>query len=278
MKTAFAILKIIRPVNFLITFVAVYIGGIIAWNELVINKEIFLAALSAALIAAGGNIINDVFDVKIDRISHPKRPLPSGKMSINQAVFFYLIFSAVGIFLSEEINVITFMVAIFAFVLLFFYSCCIKKIPLLGNFIIGVMTGLAFIYGGVAVHKISYTLFPALFALLANFAREILKDIEDIEGDEAVGVATYPILFGIDSAVIMAKITVAFLFVATLIAYFLNFYSKTYLFLILFVDLALAYFLFALSEEPSKHELKKMSALLKAVMVVGLIAVWIGVK
>ncbi len=278
MKTAFTILKIVRPVNFLITFVAVYIAGIIAVNGIVINEEIFLASLSAAIIAAGGNIINDVFDVNVDKISHPKRPLPSGEMSIYQAVFLYLVFSSIGILLAEKINALTFVVAILAVIALFFYSCCIKKIPLVGNFLVGVMTGLAFIYGGLAVYKIYYTLFPALFALLANFAREILKDIEDIEGDKSAGVITYPILYGADSAVLMAKAAVSLLVVFTLVAYFSDVYSKYYLFLILLDDLALVYFLFALVNEPSKHELEKMSALLKVVMVVGLIAVGIGAK
>ena len=276
MRALASILKIIRPVNFVITFAAVYIAGLLALNQLTVNNFILLASFSAAFIAAGGNIINDIFDIEIDKTSHPERPLPSGKISVPFAIVLYLLFTILGVYFSYIINNLTFGVAVFAVALLFFYSCCIKKLPLINNFTVASMTGLAFIYGGLAVQKIEITIMPALFALLANLSRELLKDIEDIEGDTAAGVNTFPALFGVDSAVQTAKLSSAMLIVLTVIAYFTEGYSVVYLPAIALVDLGLVYFLIALKNNPGKKEVKKFSALLKIIMVLGLVAVWLG--
>ena len=71
-----------------------------------------------------------------------------------------------------------------------------KRIILLGNFIVAFLTGLAFIYGGIAVNNFKYAVIPAIFAFLINFIREIVKDMEDIEGDKSAGIFSFPYLYG----------------------------------------------------------------------------------
>ncbi len=278
MRKLRGVFKIIRPLNFLITFIAVWIAGTIASKGIALSGKIFLAGFSAALIAASGNIVNDLFDVEIDKISHPERPLVKGELEKHEAAILYNLVLFGGLFLTKYINVLASTIAIASAILLFLYSCCIKKMPLIGNFLVATMTGLAFIYGGVAVGKIKFALFPALFALLANFSREILKDVQDIEGDKKAGIKTFPVVSGIPASVFVSKLSAAVLIVTTLVAYFCGFYTVTYLAIVVFVDIALLYFLFVLKAKPSKREIKKMSALLKAAMVVGLVAVWVGAK
>ncbi|HEY6625870.1 MAG TPA: UbiA family prenyltransferase, partial [Ignavibacteriaceae bacterium] len=89
-----AIVKIVRPLNFLITFISVIVAAVICLPGYGIELNVFLAALSASLVMASGNIINDIYDIDIDRVNKPSRPLPSGKISIKEAYILYFVFIA----------------------------------------------------------------------------------------------------------------------------------------------------------------------------------------
>ncbi|MCW9094558.1 MAG: UbiA family prenyltransferase, partial [Ignavibacteriaceae bacterium] len=85
-----AILKITRPVNIIITFVSVIVAAVICLPDKLPGMNVLLAAVSAALTAASGNVLNDIIDIDIDKINRPNRPLPSGKINITEA---YLLIS-----------------------------------------------------------------------------------------------------------------------------------------------------------------------------------------
>jgi len=71
------------------------------------------------------------------------------------------------------------------------------------NVLIGSMTGMAFIYGGVVVGRIEHAVVPAIFAFLVNLARELLKDVEDMEGDRRENAVTLPVKYGVTTALIL---------------------------------------------------------------------------
>ena len=75
------------------------------------------------------------------------------------------------------------LIVVLSIALLYFYSARLKRTVLIGNLVIGLMTGMAFIYGGVVVGRMERAVVPAIFAFLVNLARELLKDVEDMEGD-----------------------------------------------------------------------------------------------
>ena len=88
-------------------------------NNIIIFNT-FLAGISASLIAAAGYVINDYFDIKIDKINRPERPLASGEISVKSAIIYYSIFSIIGLSLSVLISYTAFFIALLTVILLFY--------------------------------------------------------------------------------------------------------------------------------------------------------------
>jgi len=110
------------------------------------------------------------------------------------------------------------MIVLFSIVLLFLYSKYLKRIPLLGNVTVAFLTGLVFIFGGVVVSNPGAAIVPAVFAFLINLIRELVKDMEDIEGDKIAGVITFPIKYSLKKTSILILIIGLLLIVIALFA------------------------------------------------------------
>jgi len=273
-----AIVKIVRPLNFLITFISVIVAAVICLPGHSIELNVFLAALSASLVMASGNIINDIYDIDIDRVNKPSRPLPSGKISIKEAYILYFVFIAASVFISSLLNEKAIAIVLVSILLLFLYSKYLKRIPLVGNITVAILTGLVFIFGGVVVENLAAAIVPAVFAFLINLIREIVKDMEDVEGDKKAGVITFPIKFGsLKSKLFISLITIS-LILYTFYPFITQLYKIEYFIIVMvIVNPLLVYCLKILFEDESVKNLKKISNLLKLSMVFGLIAIYIGV-
>lgn len=277
MKLITAYFTITRPLNFLISFFSIIVIGFICIDGDYSLIEIILAGISGAFTGSAGNIINDIFDIEIDRINRPNRPLPSGLISIKKAKVIYFFFLFASLLLSLFINYTALIIVIFANVVVFVYSFRFKKIPLLGNFVVAFITGLAFIYGGVAVNNWIDALFPALFAFLINFIREIVKDIEDIEGDTMKQVFTFPARYGNNSSLKLINLLTLSLIIAVIIPYLTGYYNQIFIIsLLISVIPLLFYFIYSLNKDLSKKNLGRMSFILKLNMIFGLIAIYLG--
>lgn len=208
-------LKLARTGNVIIAFLSVEVSGILCGLNVAHSWEIFAAAIAASLVTAGGNAINDLFDIDIDRINRPDRPLASGKLSKRQVIIFYVATTLSGLIVSAAINAWTFLIALAAGILVFFYSYKFKRTIFLGNLVVALVTGLAFVYGGAAVKDIRDVYPAAVFAFLTNLIREIIKDAEDVKGDKEIGVRTIATHFGTrTSSWISIALTFILLFVA----------------------------------------------------------------
>ena len=208
-------LKLARIGNVILAFLSVEVAGILCGLDIARNWHIFAAALAASLITAGGNAINDLFDIDIDRINRPKRPLVSGKLSKRQATIFYIVTTLIGLIISAAVNIWTLLIALAAGGLVFAYSFKFKRMIFLSNFVVALVTGLAFLYGGAAVGDIRDVYPAALFAFLANLIREIIKDAEDVRGDGEIGVRTIATRYGTrTSAWLSIALTIILLFAA----------------------------------------------------------------
>jgi len=199
-KKLTSILKITRPINVIITFISVIIAAAICFPDKIPALNVLLAAFSAALTAASGNIINDIFDIEIDKINRPLRPLPSGKITSREAYILIAVIILGSFIISFLVSYSAFIVVIVSHLLLFLYSKYLNRIPLLGNITVAFLTGLVFIFGGVVVRNPSVAIIPAVFAFLINFIREIVKDMQDVEGDKKSSVNTFPIQFGFNKS------------------------------------------------------------------------------
>ena len=277
MKKISAYINIVRPLNFLITFFTVIIAAALSYQGGYSSGKVFLAAITASLTMSAGNIINDIYDLNGDKVNHPLRPLPSGIISLKAALVYYFILLAASLFLSLYISNLNFAVNLIAVLLLYLYSYKLKRITLGGNLTVSLLTGLTFIYGGIAVNNIYNSIIPALFAFLINLIREIVKDMEDAEGDMREGIISFPSKYGVKTAknTIIALGTLLMLF--SLFPYINGNYGSYYIAVIIILVIpVLIYFLISLLKDDSHKNMKKLSFILKLDMVFGLIALYIG--
>ncbi len=124
---------IVRPLNVIITFFVIIVAAIISIDGNYLKIDILLAAITGGLTAASGNIINDFYDIEIDKINRPERPLPSNKISIKAALNYYLTLLFLAVVISFEINFEAFIIVIITQTILFLYSFKLKHIVLIGN-------------------------------------------------------------------------------------------------------------------------------------------------
>ena len=244
MKKIFGFTEIIRPINFLITLISILVAGIICNSNSFDFAKIIFAAIAGAFVGSAGNVINDYFDIEIDLINKPNRPLPAGKITKREALIFYLFLNVMAIILAMKINIIAITIVVISIVSIFFYSFHLKKIPLIGNLVVSFFTGLAFVFGGAAVNGVGNSIFPAFFAFLINLIREIVKDMEDVEGDLKLGVITFPAKYGFKKAMNLILVITIILILSTMIPFFTKYYSIEYfIVVILGVNVLLVYFL-----------------------------------
>ncbi len=271
------ILKIIRPTNVAITFFTVIVAGFICSGNKRVTFGVLFASFAAAAIAASANIINDYFDIEIDKINRPERILASRKMSPQTALIFYFFFVTAGTALSLLVNITALFIILGSVVLTFYYSYQLKQIPLLGNIVVAFFTGMAFLFGGVAMGKSEPVVFPFIFAFTVNLMREIVKDMEDAEGDAKVGVITFPVKFGFENAKTLLYVFGLFLLIAMLIPFLLKIYTAKYL-LVITVGVVpmLIYSMYILHREHDKKSFGRVSSLLKWQMIIGLFAILFG--
>lgn len=183
-------LTLMRPLNGLMSVIAVFIGGLIILGPGALTFfHLYLAMLAAFLIAGGGFAINDYVDIEADKINKPKRPLPSGRIQPWKALLFSLALFIIGIILAGFINYIALAIAIINSLVLIFYSLSLQNKILIGNIAVSYSVGSTFLFGGAATASslsgLALTGLLLLLAFFANLAREIVKDMEDIEGDRA---------------------------------------------------------------------------------------------
>ena len=276
MQTLFAYFRLIRPLNLAITLIGVALGGVLAAGFSVLapnpDDELMLAALAAVLIAAGGNAINDLYDEEIDRLNRPYRPLPSGRVSRAGVRIVWLSFTAIGVGLSTLISVPHLLMAVVAAVILYFYSSMLKATAFVGNFAVSILVALALVFGGWAVDAPGATLVGAAFAFLTTFARECVKDIEDLHGDTRGGVRTAAGTYGVAATRRGAAAALLTTILLTPVPFLLLQYSPLYLLLVLVADVLLLRAIWLLPRQP--EEAGVASAWLKGAMAAGMAALF----
>lgn len=279
MKTLFAYLELTRPINGVIAFISAWLGGMFANQGSVANIidiRLLLVSISALILLSAGNAINDYCDYDIDRINRPKRPLPSGRIRRRDALIFAIVLVAIGIWLGVLINRNATGIAILVCVALVSYAFWLKRTPFIGNLVVSGLTGLTFIAGGVAIDSVKGTLIPATFAFLFTTAREIVKDLEDTEGDLKNNLKTLAIL----NPQLAVKTAIGFMALVILfspIPYLFGWYSWHYLVaVVLGVDLVLIGLSIRLWRNASKENCASIQHWMKWDIFVGLGAIYIG--
>jgi 4-hydroxybenzoate polyprenyltransferase and related prenyltransferases len=174
------------------TSVAVYVAVTVALRHLTPPTPRLVAACVTAFTIAGfAMVVNDIYDIDVDRVNEPGRALPSGAISIRGAWVYALILAVVGLGLAAYDGVIELGLAGLSCALSILYSKTLKLRGLSGNLAVSYNVALPFLYGGLVVNKLSIVLATFfLLAFLSNTGREIIKGIAEAEGDALRSVRT----------------------------------------------------------------------------------------
>lgn len=269
--------EILRPGNALMGAISIILVAII---DKTFTIPVILAMITVFFETAAGNVINDYFDYKIDLINKPERPLPSGRISLkNGRNYAYLLFLAGTIcgflisFLTD--NWIPFGIVLLADVILYLYAYKLKSTPLIGNLAVGFMTGFGFVFGGFSINNpdiIMTSIFLGFFAFVMTTAREIVKDIEDMEGDEADGARTLPLMIGEKIPAFISAILIVIDSALCPLLYFQHIFGIYYLVVIAIAVILFLYSAVLIIKSQERETAAKVSKYLKIGMLIAFVA------
>jgi len=292
-------LNFFRWKNILMILLVQYLFKYVLFEKLNIEVSLdhmhfALLAISTSFIAIAGYIINDINDVKADIINKPEKLFVDKKITRIKAQKLFIGFNSVGLllgmYLSYHIHhTAYFIIYILTSLLLHQYAIQLKKRFLIGNLIISFIVFFCIMM--VAVFDVApatnlyniesqqkmFDLFflYAGFGFSLTFLREIVKDIEDIEGDKAIGAKSFPIVIGQHKTKLLLIITTVLLVIAlSYIAYFIfNEHRNVSLYLSILVSLPLLYFILKLGKAKKKSDFHTLSGVLKIIMLLGILSI-----
>lgn len=231
---------------------------------------LFLIVASTVMIAAAGYIINDYYDIKIDLINKPDRVVIGKTITRRYAIFFHTVISVIGVGMGLLINWKVGAVNFISVFLLWLYSNNLKRLPLIGNLVVSLLTGLSiFLLSFLYEQYLPLVMTYSLFAFFMTLIREIVKDMEDMKGDTTFGCRTLPIVWGI-------RKTKSFLYGTILVFSFLVLWldyqqlklSWIYFIPLLFVPMSILFY--RLLKADTKKEFFQLSQLCKIIMLLGI--------
>lgn len=236
--------------------------------------HLFYIFIMVFLATGAGNVLNDYYDIEIDRVNKPKRPLPSGRVTVKEAVYLTIFCFSVALIIAFLINTVAGIIGFINVFILIWYAKKLKRTILLGNLSIAYLTGSTFLFGasffGTKGITVMFPLF--LLAFLATAAREIVKDIEDIKGDAIDGAVTFPIKYGEKTSILLAA---ALGFLAVLMSplpYIMEILTIHYLYALVFGIICFFIAIYSLF----KKEYAKSSKYFKIAMFLALAAFVVG--
>jgi len=273
-----AFISIIRPVNCFMMGFAVILSMCLAFNGFPPLNLIVYGFLSGFLLTASSMVINDLYDVKVDLINAPHRPLPKGLISRSGAAVYGFLLSLLGLFSSLQINFTCFLIALISFAVSFLYNAKFKVYGLMGNFMVSFCVAVPFIFGGFSVNSPSSLLLYifSFAAFLANTGREVTKGIIDVEGDIVRNVMSVARKYGLDSAGRLASIFYIAAVAVGVVPIFLGLVSPLYFPFILLSAFGFIYDSILLVKSPTPNTALNVKKRILIYMFIVMLGVFIG--
>ena len=260
----------------------------------------FILVIASLFIAAAGYIINDYFDIQIDIINKPQRIVINKFIKRRWAIVWHLLLSTLGILMSLFVSfktgewIIT-GVNVFCVAILLFYSTTFKRKLLSGNLIIAALTGwvilVVYLFGGADILSLQgwsaelanlnapkffkFTMLYTSFAFIMTLIREVIKDLEDMEGDRKYHCKTMPIVWGVPAAKVFTAVwivvCVAILAVLQLYAWQSGWWWAT-IYICTLTVLPMAILLQKLYKATTAAHYNELSKIVKLVMLAGILS------
>ncbi|MFY0630986.1 MAG: geranylgeranylglycerol-phosphate geranylgeranyltransferase [Flavobacteriaceae bacterium] len=272
----------------------------LAFQTKLSNFDFIIFSISVLFITAGGYIINDIYDVGVDKINKPKKVWISTSFTYKRAWSLYAFLTvtgvAIGCYLSYDQSSKYYSFYFIGVSLsLFIYSRFLKKVALIGNILIAILCSLVvylvylFDFQIDPYFKYKSTLyfddfkyiftdiginFYIALCFLTTLIRELLKDIEDIKGDYNLGYKTLPIIFGVKRTrrLLIFMSILLFLYISMFVRELSVFYFYVISFFIVLILIVLLYFIYKLWNTETKRQYHFLSNLMKVIMILGIVS------
>ena len=275
-------MKLLRLWNGAIAALGLLLGAAVAVGINHLDSHLFdlaLGAIIVVLFVGAGNSLNDYYDVEIDKIVHPKRPIVRGTISRRTALLSAGVMFAACFVLSIWINPplpfaivgLPLVIVGLAILGMITYELRLKRAGLAGNVMIALLVVALFEFAGAVVGRADLVIELALLAALATLGREIVKDIEDMHGD--VARRTLPRIVGAKRAGYIALIPTLAAVALSPIPYLQNLLTYLYIFVVIIADVIFVYGGIVQLSDP-----KRGQKIYKWAMIVALLAFAVGVQ
>ena len=268
----FALIESMRPITSLLALSGAFVGGIVA--DAPFNSIPLILSSIVVFLAIGGSMsFNDYYDREIDIISHPKRPIPSKRITAKESLYFSYFVFAIALIISLFINWICFGILVFSLIALYAYEVYFKNIGLIGNFLVAFLSSITFTFGGASVGKPFASILLSMITFFLFFGREILKDVQDVKGD-LISRKTLPMKIGEKKAAIIGSLMLLIALFISPFPYIYNQLGIGYLLLVIIVNILCIFAIIKTLINVQNAE--KTVSLLRSASALGIIAIIIG--
>jgi len=271
-------LQIIRPELPLAAGMCVVIGELLALGRLPSPGTVILGFGLGFFLSSSAMIFNDIFDLEVDRINTPQRPLPAGLLSGSEAVALGILAAVISLAIAWITHPLVVVLSLGAWLLGFFYNWKLKAAGLWGNLIVSLNVALTFILGGIVVGQTLAGIVWAfgLFAFFFDLAEEIAGDAMDVEGDKLRGSRSLAILWGKRAALRISAGLFGLVILLSLLPIALGERSLFYLIPIAITDILIVFFVLRLIKSQTPGEGRGSMRGLYLSASIGLLAFLIG--
>ncbi len=241
---AIALHDLVKPELPAAAGVCVVVGELIASGYVPESSIFILGFLAGFFLSGTAMITNDYFDLEVDRVNHPARPLPSGRISAKEVMILGLLFSAAGLVAAGLLGPIALALALIMWIISNLYNWRYKETGLFGNMMVAFCLSQLFVLGGVAVGRLDNPMLWTFAALVFVFdlGEEIAGGAMDMEGDRKRSARSIALLYGRENALRLSGMLFGLFVLISMIPFLMGWLESTLLFIFVPMDLAILYF------------------------------------
>ena len=272
------IMKMVRWSNLLIIAFSQYFSAIFligpphSYLDYIYDPQLFFVCVGTVVIAAAGYIINDYYDVKIDYINKPDKVVVGNLLKRRVAMFIHIGLNVMGLCIGLLVSLKVAAINLLAAAWLWGYSNQLKRMPFIGNLSVAFLSSMAIAIIGIHYQPQDNLVYIyAIFAFYVSIIREIIKDIEDVKGDESFGCQTLPVIWGIRTTKNFVFLLIV-LFTISMVLMITQIKSEGVYVYFALMSLPALVFVYKLWKADTIKQFRQLSRYLKVFMLLGIIS------